>query len=496
MKKKYIAIAVLLLLMPLLAGAQALKGSYFMDNSTNRHRMNPAFAPRSNYLQLPVISNLGLGAGTNLDVPSFLYPKNGELLTFLHKDVSVAEFQKTFPQYPHLDVDLNTNILSFGFYTKRKSFWTFEIDTRVMLDADLPSDLFPFLKKGTGTTGESFNIGNVNIYATGAVQAALGYSRNIVKGLRVGAKARVIAPLAYAGVNLEKVTLTTAQDKWNIATEGHAYVASQFVDVSLPEPNSVPSIGFNMPDMNNLSPNSLLAGLGYSFDLGVEYRFETKGFFNGFRVSAAITDLGQIHYNKDVVSAFQSNGSVDWVGFQNVSLNNMDFEASLNDFMDNAKGLLNLTEDEEAVKKSFTRSTMPRVYAGLEIPFMWKRMSVGVLYSARKSHSYLRQELTASLNLKPLKWLSLGANYSFLNTKGTVGGVLEITPKAGMALYLGCDYFPLAVANAPLLESFMGEAPSLLNSMGFESWIVPMSMRLNLNFGIAFTLGAKNSIYR
>ena len=73
MKKRYIAIAVLLLLMPILAGAQALKGSYFMDNSINRHRMNPAFTPRANYLQLPVISNLAIGVGTNLDVPSFLY---------------------------------------------------------------------------------------------------------------------------------------------------------------------------------------------------------------------------------------------------------------------------------------------------------------------------------------------------------------------------------------------------------------------------------------
>ena len=492
MKKRYIAIAVLLLLMPLLAGAQALKGSYFMDNSMNRHRMNPAFAPRANYLQLPVMSNLSFGVGTNLDVPSFVYPKDGQLLTFLHKDVSVEEFQKNFPQQPHLDMDVNTNILSFGFFTKKKAFWNFDLDMRVMADVDLPADLFLFLKQGTGTIGQSFNIGNVNMYATGAVQAALGYSRDIVKGLRVGAKARVIAPLAYAGVNLEQVKLTTGQDKWNITTEGHAYVAMQGLDVNLPEPNSIPDIGF---DLNKMLANKVLAGLGYSFDLGVEYRFETKGFFNGFRVSAAITDLGQIHYNKDVVSAFKSNGSVDWSGFQNVSLDNTDFEASLNSFVEEAKGLLNLEEEVEGT--SFTRSTMPRVYAGLEIPFMWKRMSVGVLYSARKSHSYLRQEMTASLNLKPVKWLSIGANYSFLNTKGTVGGVLEIVPKAGLSLYLGCDYLPLAVAEAPLLESFLGAAPELLNSIGgFESWIVPMSLRLNLNFGIAFTLGgAKNSRY-
>ena len=111
MKNRYIAIAVLLLLMPLLAGAQALKGSYFMDNSMNRHRMNPALSPRSNYLQLPVLSNVSFGFGTNLDVPSFLYPKNGELLTFLHKDISVEEFQKNFPFYSILASHINSHFV-------------------------------------------------------------------------------------------------------------------------------------------------------------------------------------------------------------------------------------------------------------------------------------------------------------------------------------------------------------------------------------------------
>ena len=58
MKNRYIAIAVLLLLVPMLAGAQALKGSYFIDNSMNRHRMNPAFTPRANYLQLPAVGSI------------------------------------------------------------------------------------------------------------------------------------------------------------------------------------------------------------------------------------------------------------------------------------------------------------------------------------------------------------------------------------------------------------------------------------------------------
>ena len=485
MKNRYIAIAVLLLLVPMLAGAQALKGSYFLDNSMNRHRMNPAFSPRANYLLLPVIGNTSVGFGTNLDMDSFLYPKDGKLMTFLNQNVSVEEFQKNFPKNPHFDIEANTNILSFGFYTKKKSFWNFDLDMRVMADVDLPADLFLFMKKGTGTDGQSFNIGNVNMYATGAVQAALGYSRDIAKGLRIGVKARVIAPLAYAGVNLEKVTLTTGKDQWNLNTEGYAYTAMQGLDIDLSEPNTIPSVGF---DLNKMLANKVVAGLGYSFDFGFEYKYECKGFINGFRISAAITDLGRIKYNKDAVSAFKSAGSLPWVGFQNMSLENTDYQAVIDDFIANAQGLVNLQED--VVDGAFTRSTMPRVYAGVEVPFMWNRMSVGLLYSARKSHSYLREELTASCNLKLFKGFAIGANYSFMNTGGTVGWIVEITPKAGLTLYLGGDYLPYAFAEAPILENYLG-APTMMNSIGYQTWMLPMSLRMNLNFGIGLTFGSK-----
>ena len=52
MRKIYIAI-IMLLMLPMTMGAQALKGSYFLDNSITRTKLNPAFAPRANdYVRL------------------------------------------------------------------------------------------------------------------------------------------------------------------------------------------------------------------------------------------------------------------------------------------------------------------------------------------------------------------------------------------------------------------------------------------------------------
>ena len=481
MKRNNIIIMVVLLMMPCVAGAQALKGSYFIDNSLNRNKMNPAFAPRTNYFQMPAMGNLYAGVMSNLDVPTFLYPMNGELVTFLNSQVSVDQFERRLANHPHADAEASTNLINFGFYTKQHSFWTFDLGIKAGLDVDLPADLFIFLKKGTGTTDQSYNIANVNAYATASVQAALGYSRDIMKGLRVGAKVRFIAPVAYAALNLENVHLTTSQEKWTVETEGYLHAAVQGLETEIPAGETTPEIGF---DLNRMLQNKVLAGFGYSVDLGAEYVLDLPGtFFDGISVSAAVTDLGLVHYNKNAVSSFSTQGKIDWVGFQDVSMDN--FESAIDDFTDKAKDLINLKQEES---ESLIRSTMPNVYLGVEVPFLRKAMSVGLLYSGRFSHSYYRNELTASLNITPLKWLALGVNYSFLNTARTIGGILELTPRKGVNLYLGFDYLPLAYTSAPML---MDEVPAFLEKMGFNGMPLPLSMRVNFNFGLSFALGSK-----
>ena len=478
MKKKDILIVLVLLMMPFLAGAQALKGSYFLDSSLNRHEMNPAFAPRANYVQLFGIGNFGVGEMTNLDMPSLLYPVNGKLATFLHPDVSVKQFDRTFPKHPHFDVNFDATLLGFGFYTKRKSFWTFDVDMRANVDADLPGDLFRFIKMGAGTSGKSFNVGNVNVYGTSGIQASLGYSRNIVKGLRVGVKARVIAPMCYGAINLENVRLTTGADKWTLSTEGYAHLSAQGLTAKLPEGEMVPEFSF---DQQLMLQNKVLAGFGYSFDLGFEYRLENGSLLDGLAVSAAVTDLGKIRYKQNATHSYSTKGSVDWVGFQNVSMDNMEFESVLNDFIEEAKNsLVNLSEIKH--DGEMTRSTMPRIYAGVEIPLCTPKVTVGMLYSSRISHSYARNELTTSLNLNPCKWFALGLNYSFLNTTRSMGFIMEFTPKIGPTLYIGADYLP--VEFAPL-----GMDIDALNSMITH---LPTSWRMNLNFGLALHTGSKH----
>lgn len=482
MKTNKILLSLALMMLPLLAGAQALKGSYFLDHSINGHKLNPAFAPRAGYFQLPVFGGMEMGLYSNLDMRLLTYPVDGKLGTFLHPSVSVEQFDRALPDHLHMDMAYDLNILSFGGFNKKQAFWNFTIDARVMADVDLPSDLLMFLKKGVGTSGQKYNIGNLNLYGTGALQASFGYSREYIKGLRAGWKVRAIAPLAYAGVNLEDVSLTTGTDKWTVNAEGYLYTALQGLEMQMIDGSPNPSF-----DQDKFISNKALAGLGYSVDLGLEYTLEVGCPVDGLAVSFAVTDLGQIFYRKNCISAFKNTGSMDWVGFHVDEGGNINVEEAVEDLGNKAKSLLNL--EETTLSKGLTRSTMPRIHAGVELPFLKRSMSVGLLYSARFSHSYARHELTASYNLTPCKWFALGLNYSFLNTTKSIGSIIEFTPKVGPCLFVGMDYIPTEYAKLTILESLIEDeelAPLV------QRLAVPTSTRFNVCFGLSFNLGSKH----
>lgn len=399
--------------------------------------MNPAFAPRSNYFQMPFIGNFSAGMTSNLDIPTFIYEDNGAPVTFLSGQISPKKFDRRLPERPHFGAETSENIINFGFFTPQHSFWTFDLGIKAGIDGDLPAGFFTSLKDGTGTSGKTYEIGNVNAYATASIQAALGYSRDIIDGLRVGAKIRAIAPVTYMALNIDRM------------------------------------LG-----------NSALAGFGYSVDLGAEYFLNLPGeFFDGLSFSAAVTDLGMVHYKKDAVCSFGIKGNMEWAGIQNAEGHPGYLSEAIDEFLGNAEG--NTRYDEEKAS-GFTRSTMPNLYLGVEMPFLKNMMSIGLLYSGRFSHSFYRNELTAAFNFTPAEWFALGVNYSFLNTARTLGGIIEFTPKKGVNFFLGFDYLPLAFKS---LDSEL--VPEFFKEMGFSDLVVPNAWRMNCHFGLSFALGSK-----
>lgn len=468
--RKYHIILLCLLMMPLTLGAQTLRGSYFLDNSLARTKLNPAFSPRANYFSIPVISNTGVGVYANVGVSNFLYPMDGQLYTFLNRKVSADQFLNALPKYPSLDLSFDTDLISFGFYTSPEAFWSFETGITVDGTVGIPRDFLEFTKRGM-SVGESttYSLDGFNVFANASAYAAIGHSRDlshVVKGLRIGAKLKVYVPLTYIGLDLGNSTMTLSGDKWVVNTDATGTIASSFLRMTPPaKAGEAPGFDFNT---SKIGP----AGFGIGVDLGAEYRLSIGSVVDGLTISASVLDLGGYFFGKDKVQKLASKGSAAFEGFNDITFDeNTKFDELLEGVKDE---FLALADFEEVAGGSFSLGTRTTVNLGIEYPFLKDKMSVGVLYTLKSKYNSrdLFNELTLSYNLNPCKWFNFGLNWSFLNSYQTLGWIIEFTPKAGVDFFIGSDYTFFEV---------MPKIPLPINKV----WT-------NARFGLSFMIGSKH----
>ena len=82
-----------------MAQTQNSRSTYFLEGSTYRHELNPAFMGERGYVSFPGLGNLTIGAQSTGGVGDFIFKKsNGDLTTFMNEEVSSAEFLKGLPK--------------------------------------------------------------------------------------------------------------------------------------------------------------------------------------------------------------------------------------------------------------------------------------------------------------------------------------------------------------------------------------------------------------
>lgn len=467
MKKLFSTLIAALALTCATASAQALISSYFLDNSQLRNRLNPAFAPRSNHFGLPVLSNTGVGLYGNIGPADFLYPKDGKLYTFLNKNVTVEEFASRLATNPGLDLDFNTDILNFGFYTSPGSYWSFDMGLQLNASVGVPHDLFIFLKQGMSQASNTYSLSGFNVFADANIYAAIGHSRdlsNVVPGLSIGAKVKFLASLASVGMDLGKSSLQLSEDAWKVNVDATGTIAAPYLKMTAPtEAGTLPSFAF---DQSKISP----AGFGFAVDLGAAYRLSVGSVVDGLTFSFSALDLGAIFYKASNVQRLVSKNSASYIGFNDIAIGE---DANFDQMIEGLKNdFLKLADFQEAAAEKMSLSTCPKIYAGVEMPFVHDMMSVGLLYSGKFGRRQAVNELTLSYNLNPCKWFNLGISWSFLNSWKTLGWVMELTPKAGVSFFVGSDY------------TFFQVMPTYMLPVD-KVWA-------NARFGLNFTLGSKH----
>ena len=142
-----------------MAQTQNSRSTYFLEGSTYRHELNPAFMGERGYVSLPGLGNLTIGAQSTGGVGDFIFKKaNGDLTTFMNEEVSSAEFLKGLPKRLKVGVNVDESILSLGFHAWG-GFNTLGISVKSNTNFFMPDELFKFMINGVASeTGSSYQL--------------------------------------------------------------------------------------------------------------------------------------------------------------------------------------------------------------------------------------------------------------------------------------------------------------------------------------------------
>lgn len=194
----------------LLAGSLAAQNptAYFMEGSTFRSQLNPAFAPLRGYVNIPGIGSLNVSTSGNISLDKVLYPRNGKLVTLIDSSVSSAEALSGLKTQNLLGADTYINLIGFGAYARnRKDFWSFGLSLRTSAEVNLPYSLFDFIKNG-----HEGSIRDIGVAADSYLEAAFSYSFPLLDDrLYIGVRGKFLAGMARG--RLSRSTASTSRSR-------------------------------------------------------------------------------------------------------------------------------------------------------------------------------------------------------------------------------------------------------------------------------------------
>lgn len=472
-----------------LAQTQSSRSAYFLEGSTYRHELNPAFIGERGYFSFPALGNLDFGVQSTAGIGSFLYKlPNGRLTTFMHESVSGQEFVDGLPNRFKLGTNLNENIFSLGFHAWG-GFNTLGISIKSDTRINMPSELFKFMKLGMASeTGSQYIVNGLNMMSTNYAEIAFGHARTINNHLTVGAKLKALVGLAKANVRIDKLTITASQDAWTITPQGaELYASAKGLIVptkgetgNYQEDDYILDANGNRTDQlktgtdqqidydgvdfddKNIGPT----GFGLALDLGAVYKL------GDWQFSAAVLDLGFIGWKNTVKGTM--NNDFEFSGFENIAVKDTEgnansLENQSDALLDDLKDMAKFTKEADGMKRTTALAATLNFGAQYTLP-AYDRLNFGLLSTTRLQGKHTWTEARLSVNVSPLSGFEASVNYALSNFGSAAGLMLNFHPR-------GFNFFVAADVPLGKLE------PAYCAPIGRAA--------LNVNLGINFTFGSK-----
>ena len=471
-----ILLSALVATMSIGASAQQVNTLYFLENAPMRHTLNPAFQPVSQgYVNFTPLGWTSMSVGNNSLTVSDLFfvdPTTGKTITPLHPNADRNAFLRTMRNVTYFNGGATFGIVNFGFRHKDNGYVTIGINQRIEGGYTMPKSIFDFFLGGgmQNLTGvNTINIAGLGSRATTYTEIGGGYSYKLNDQWTIGGKVKFLMGQAYSNMGSKNLHINASTSQWNVVGDIDLDVAApinyQYFNSYIAGKNVNQIIDgfsdgtFDSKQLIDTSdPRALVgklltpSGYGAALDFGFTYKP-----IENLQISAALTDLGFIYWNKNnrytaqVNSTFEGAGQID---YNDPAYRDQQGNFSTQILMDTVVNRLQAMLDGVTLapsKAGIARMTTARLNVGLDANFWDNRVGVGIVSATRLHNARLYEEVTLGVAFRPVNWFNIAASYSLLeNGKySNIGAGLGFMPYDGINLTLAMDYIPTSYAALP-----------------------------------------------
>lgn len=420
----------------LMGGAQSFRSAYFLEGLSTRHKMNPAFMSERNYISIPVLGSAGAGVQGNVGLTDFIYKYDDpegkyDLTTFMSSTVDREQFLNKLNDINRISANSETTLLGTGFH-KWGGFNSIELTMRSNSNTNLPYELFNFMKSGMNSSeGASYQIRDVRSISASYAELAFGHARKFTEKLTIGAKFKILFGGAYVDGHVRQLDVTLRQDQWEVIANGNilgSLNGARFKTKDDGKGNQIKGV-----DVDHSGPS----GWGLAADMGISYQLTSD-----FSVSAALTDIGFISWNKMLKGA-TLNEPYYFDGFENIDMDDdnqasdNDFDKQLEELGDDLGDLAKFYDQGETSGERTMIAANLRLGAEYNMPF-YRRLSTGLLWTTQFHELHNWTEGRLYVNMAPSDWFGFSVNYGVSNLSSSLGWVINFHPK-GFNFFVGSD---------------------------------------------------------
>ena len=433
MKQKVIISAAMaaMILLPTALRAQDLSSGYFVEDYTYRYQMNPAFGNSQNFISMPALGNLNVGLHGNLGISDVLYNVDGKTTTFMNPKLSSDEVLKNINDVNRIGTLDKIGILSAGF----KAFGgynTVSINAVADVSVKVPGEMFNLLKNGVAN--KTYDLGDLRASGVAYGEIAFGHSRQVMKGLRVGATLKFMLGGGYMDAHMRNANLVLGENEWTVTTDADLRSSVKGLTYKTKVNDRTGHRYVNGIDVDGTGLN----GFGMALDLGAVYETPVKG----LTVSLALLDLGFISWNNDMLAT--TNGEKTFTTDKYTFNADDDAPNSFSKEWDRLRDDFSAIYELDDMGDQGGRTSMPHAALNIGVQYalpMYNKLTFGLLNTTRLAGDFTTTDFRLSANIAPCRIFSGGVNLG-VGTFGASFGWVANLHLTGFNFFLGMDRVP------------------------------------------------------